>query len=141
MKSWPLIAIFLLSGCLDEDIADHFVDDESQQSLSVLASESQVFVCVVAIYRASPTAEPPELEQNFEPWSTIPLTERVHETSIEMRALGRAGECWNEEILTVTGSPSPWEYLEATKPMNSFDHGGNVALFDPQRNIFVAFTG
>lgn len=58
-----------------------------------------------------------------------------------MRALFSAGACWNEEIRTVTGSSDPWEYLEVAKPMNSFDHGGNVALFDPQRKIFIALTG
>ncbi|MDP0925645.1 hypothetical protein Q0601_00510 [Paracoccus onubensis] len=141
MKFWPLIAIFLLSACLDENIADHFVADGSVESLTVVASESQVFTCVVAIYRATPAAGPPELAQNFEPWSINPLTERVHEMAIEIRVLGNADECWNNKIRKVTGSHSLWEYLEAASPMNSFDHGGNVALFDPQRNLFIAFTG
>ena len=67
MKFWPLTAIFLLSGCLDENIADHFVADGSVESLTVVASETQVFTCVVEIYRAPPAAGPPELAQNFEP--------------------------------------------------------------------------
>ena len=45
------------------------------------------------------------------------------------------------KIRKVTGSHSLWEDLEAASPMNSFDHSGNVALFDPQRNLFIAFTG
>ena len=141
MKSWPLVAFVLLSGCLDEDIADQFVAGDSRQSLSVLSSASQAFLCVLAVYHASPTGEPPELAQNFEPWSNIPLTDRVHETSIEMRALGRANKCWNQEIQTVTGSLTIWEYLEVEQRTNSFNHGGKVALFDPQRNILVFFEG
>ena len=107
MKFWPLTAIFLLSGCLDENIADHFVADGSVESLTVVASETQVFTCVVDIYRAPPAAGPPELAQNFEPWSINPLTERVHETAIEIRALGSADECWNNKTVTRMGRDLP----------------------------------
>lgn len=64
MKFGPLIAIILLSGCLDEDIADAFVADGGQPPLSIVASESRGFVCVVAIYRASSP-------QTFPDWMII----------------------------------------------------------------------
>ena len=141
MKFRPLIAILLLSGCLDENIADRFVARESLDSLSIVASRSQVFTCVVAIYTTAPDQGPPELKQNFEPWSIKTLTARVHETAIEVRVLGNAGECWNSEMRKFTGASSPSKYVEAASPMNAFDHGGHVALYDPQRNLLIAFAG
>ncbi|WP_148292620.1 hypothetical protein [Paracoccus aminophilus] len=139
MRFWPIAVIIFLTGCLDEDLADRFLADESLRSLSPLAAESRIFFCAVAVYSTSPLSDPPELTGNFEPWSTIPLSERVHAEAIEMRAI--SNECWDEDIQRATEAADPWEYLDAAKPTNSFDHAGNVALFDPKRNIFIAISG
>ncbi|MFN8681055.1 hypothetical protein ACDP63_07855 [Paracoccus sp. P2] len=141
MKLLSLIALAVLSGCVEEDIAYRFVAKGNAKPLSLLASEAQSFVCVVAIYRASPSIKPPELANGFEPWSSTPLSDRVNETAVELRALNNAGECWDAEIRKASGSPDPWHYTKAVQPMISSDHSGNVAVFDPQRGIFIAISG
>ncbi|WP_294928684.1 hypothetical protein [uncultured Paracoccus sp.] len=136
-----LIMLALLSGCANEDIGYRFVAEGSTEPLSLMASEARSFVCVVAVYRASSSSKPPALAIGFEPWSVAPLTERTNEMAIEMRALKNAAGCWSEEIREASGSSDPWHYLIGAKPLTSFDHGGNIAMFDPQRNIFIAVSG
>lgn len=141
MRFVLLIAFALLPRCADRDIADDFVIGGPAISLTPIAREEQIFVCVLAVYRISSATEPPDLANGFEPWSATRVTERVGETAIELRALRNANECWNAEIREASGSSDVWQYISAAKPMTSFDHSGRVAFFDPQRKIFMAFEG
>ncbi|MFT3690932.1 hypothetical protein [Paenirhodobacter sp.] len=141
LKFLPLVALAMVSGCVDEDIAPRFVSDGNAINLSLAASVSRPFVCVVAIYRTSPSTEPPELNSRFEPWIATALTELVNDTAIELRVLGKADECWDAEIRKASGSPDAWQYGQARQTMTSFDHSGNIAFFDPRRGILIAISG
>ncbi|WP_199260712.1 hypothetical protein [Paracoccus binzhouensis] len=141
LKFLPLVALAMVSGCVDEDIAPRFVGDGNATNLFLTASAARPFVCVVAIYQASPGTEPPELNSRFEPWVATSLTERVSDTAIELRVLGKADECWDAEIRKASGSPDAWHYDKVGQTMTSFDHNGNIALFDLQRGILIAISG
>ncbi|WP_313349771.1 hypothetical protein [Paracoccus sp. (in: a-proteobacteria)] len=141
LKFLPLVTLAMVSGCIDVDIAPQFVGDGNTTNLFLTASVSRPFVCVVAIYRASPSTEPPELASSFEPWSATPLTERVSDTAIELRVLRSAVECWGEEIRQASGSLDPWSYDKVGQVMTSFNYSGNIAFFDLRRGIFIAISG
>ena len=137
----PLAGVVLLSACLNEDIAAEVTASGTANQLLKVAGEAVSYTCVVAVYRPETAARPPELAPAFEAWSDAPLKGRVNETSIEMRAIGNASECWNAEIRSLSGSADPWAYIADAAPLLSFDHGGLVAIFDARRQIFMVIDG
>ncbi|WP_188128604.1 hypothetical protein [Paracoccus thiocyanatus] len=44
-------------------------------------------------------------------------------------------------LIPLAEHPRLGAYLKAAEPPTSFDHGGNAAMFDSKRNIFIAIAG
>ena len=135
------LSLLLLSECLRKDIAPQFVSGRDAHEMTMLASGREFVGCVVTVYRTVPGMEPPTLLADFEPWRTTPIESRISDTAIEWRVLSSATECWSEEIKALTKAPDPFSYLEQAKLMNAFDHAAHVAIFDPQRHLFIALAG
>ncbi|PYF11038.1 hypothetical protein C8J30_103133 [Rhodobacter viridis] len=141
LRCLATLSLLLLSECLRKDIAPQFVSGRDAHEMTMLASGREFAVCVVTVYQTRPGLEPPTLLAHFEPWSRTQIEQRVDEMAIEGRVLSNAMECWGDEIKAATRAPDPFSYLERAKLMNAFDHAAHVAIFDPQRHLFLALQG
>ncbi len=141
MRRFLLGAACLVSGCLDTDIAPLFLTAEGAASVSLLASGAQSFHCVVAVYLIPRRSSPPATLTNFAPWSDLAITQRLPDTAIEFRVLSNAQQCWTQAIVAAAGSTDQDSLLSKGTVLNTFSSNGKVAVFDPERGLFIALSG